>query len=122
MEEFLIPSCGSVREPRGNASTGASDNPSGLQRRRLPLENCAIFVTARRAEEIARRFGCWRASPLRRPLGLSSADVPHRLLARLLATAASLSANAAVLVLTRVALALLSAPPAGGRADLKHLA
>jgi hypothetical protein len=58
---------------------------------------------------------------LRRPLGLSSADVPHRLLARLLATAASLGANAAVLVLSGVALALLSAYLAGGRADLKHL-
>jgi hypothetical protein len=59
--------------------------------------------------------------PLRHPLGLSSPDVPHRLLARLLATAASLSANAAVLVVTGVALALLSAHAAGGRADLEHL-
>jgi len=60
--------------------------------------------------------------PLRRPLGLSSADVPHRLLARLLATAASLGADTAVLVVSRVALALLASHLACRRADLKHLA
>jgi hypothetical protein len=53
--------------------------------------------------------------------GFNSADVPHCLLARLLAAAASLRTNSAVLVLAGVALALLSAHVAGGRADLKHL-
>jgi hypothetical protein len=53
--------------------------------------------------------------------GLSSADVPHRLLAGLVALVANFSANTAVLVLPRVALALLSAHLAGGGAELKHL-
>lgn len=53
--------------------------------------------------------------------GPGSPHVPHRLLAGLLATAARAGANAAVLVLPRVAPALLSAQLAGGRAKLKHL-
>jgi hypothetical protein len=55
------------------------------------------------------------------PRSLSSTDVAHRLLAGLLAATTSLSADPAVLVVPGMALALLPANLAGGRADLKHL-
>ena len=50
-----------------------------------------------------------------------STDVPHRLLAGLLAATTSLSADPAVLVVPGMVLALLPAKLAGGRTDLKHL-
>ena len=84
--------------------------------------------------QVSRICGCWteehlkgsvvaRCPPrlLHRVEALSSTDVPHRLLAGLLAATTSLSADPAVLVLSCVALALLAASLAGGRADLKHL-
>jgi hypothetical protein len=51
-----------------------------------------------------------------------SAHVPDRRLAGLLATATGLGAHTAVLMPVSVALALLSAHAARGRADLEHLA
>jgi hypothetical protein len=82
---------------------------SSHPRRRLPPQDRAVL-----ARQPLRA--------LRPPAALSSAHVRHRLLARLLAAAARLSADPAVLVLPSVALTLLTAHLAGGRADLKHLA
>ena len=53
---------------------------------------------------------------------VGSADVAQRLLARLRAATAGLRADPAVLVVSGVALALLAAHLAGGRARLQHLA
>jgi hypothetical protein len=50
-----------------------------------------------------------------------SADVAHRLLACLIATAAGFCADPAVLMLPGVALALVAAHLAGGRGRLHHL-
>jgi len=114
--------------PRGNAATSARQLP-GLLASFLERKQAENIAGALNAGAPAARNPPRSTRPLHEPAGYrgsaeaayGSADVAHRLLAGLMATAASLSANAAVLMLPGVALALLSAHLAGGRADLKHL-
>ena len=98
--------------------TGSRTNP---RRRLLAAGQLSLRLQARRRSTSGVDRRPVSARLLHRVEALSSTDVPHRLLAGLLAATTSLSADPAVLVLSCVALALLAANLAGGRADLKYL-